>query len=94
MIYDKVNYTINENWIDIKKVNTFFKEKHEQIRFTEIRKVVVRQAFYEKDKNIGTIMIYTGKSDDVGNKIYSKLIGIKNYNEIANLIEKKANLMN
>ncbi len=94
MVYDKISYRISNSLIEIKKFNTFFQEKHEKIGYDTIKEVIARQAFYEKDKKVGTVMLYTGRTDDDGNKIYYKLIGIKNYNEIANLIEKKAGLIN
>ncbi len=94
LICGKIRYRISDRLIEVRKYNILFKEEFEKIGYAAIREVTVRQAFYEKNKNIGTILLYTGRKDDDGNKIYYKLIGIKNYNKIANLIEKESGLIN
>ena len=92
MSFNKIKNTIAESGVAIESIYTFFREKHEHLLFSQIKEVKVRQAFFEKDKNIITVLIYTGKTDGGGNRVYSRLTGIRNYNQVAGLIEKRARL--
>lgn len=92
-VYSKIEYKLLPNGIEITESNFLLQEQFKYIKFYEIQEVIVRIAFFEKYKNIGTIMIYTGEKDNDSNRIYHRLIGIQNPNEIANLIERNANLV-
>lgn len=89
IIHDKIYYIIDSSGVHIKKVSFLFQSEMKIIRYDSIKGVIYRQAFYESGKNIGTILIDNGEESDEGDTIYSKIIGIENYKEIAKMILKK-----
>jgi len=89
LMYEKVNYILDDKGVHIRTVPYFFRPEVEFIPYHTIKEVDVRIAFYEKNRNIGTIEIHDGKYDD-GDKVYSNLAGLKKYKEIAAFIKRKA----
>jgi hypothetical protein len=92
LIHDKIYYLIDSAGIHIRKISVLFQSEMNVIRYNSIKEVIYRQAFYESGKNVGTILIDNGDTNSDGDKVYSKIIGIENYKEIAKLILDRADL--
>ncbi|TAJ12587.1 hypothetical protein DMA11_12315 [Marinilabiliaceae bacterium JC017] len=92
MIHDKIYYIVDSSGIRIKKISFLFQSEMKIVRYDSIKGVIYRQAFYESGKNIGTILIDNGEESDEGDTIYSKIIGVENYKEIAKVILRRAEL--
>jgi len=89
--HDKVCYILDNRGIHIRTAPYFFRPEIEFIPYYSITEVDVKVAFYEEDRNIGTVKIHDGTYDD-GNKIYTTLAGLKQYKDVADFIKTKANL--
>ncbi|MBS2099205.1 PH domain-containing protein [Carboxylicivirga linearis] len=92
LIHDKINYMIDSSGIHITKISVLFQSEMNVIRYNSIKEVIYRQAFYESGKNVGTILIDNGDTNSDGEKVYSRIIGVENYKEIARLILERADL--
>ena len=92
MIHDKVYYVIDSSAIHIRKISVLFQTEISVIKYSSIERVIFRQAFFEISKNIGTVLIDSGEKNSDGEKIYSEMIGINDYKEIAKLVLERANI--
>lgn len=88
---DKIYYIIDNEGVHLRNVSYFFQPGIERIGFREIREVIAVQGVFESDDDVGTVKIHKGEFND-GDKVYSRLIGINKYNEIAELLKKQAGL--
>lgn len=91
MIHDKIYYIIDNEGVHIKNVSYFFQHEIEKILFREIREVIAEQGIFEFGSNIGTVQIHKGEYYD-GDKVYSSLIGVNKYKELAELLKRQAGL--
>ena len=91
-IHKNIYYILDSEGIHIKNVSIFKQPEVISISYEFIKEVKSSQSFYENDLNIGTILIYSGKKGNEGNKVYEKIIGIEKYQETMEYIEKMIEL--
>jgi hypothetical protein len=91
IIHDEIYYIIDKEGLHLKKVSYIFQPEIERIGYREIREVITEQGIFESDLNIGTVKIHKGVYND-GEIVYSKLIGIRKYKDIAMLIRNQAGI--
>lgn len=89
IIHSKIYYIIDKEGVHIKSVSYIFQSEIEKIPFNSIKEIVTDQSVFQTDQKVGTVKIHKGEYSD-GDKLYSSLIGIDNYNEIADLLRKQA----
>ncbi|UII19113.1 hypothetical protein [Fulvivirga ligni] len=82
-ISSKIYYVLDQEGVHIKNVTVFFQEEVKTINYNSIKEVL-----YKPQDFSGTVLIYTGRKDDDGDKVYDKLIGIDNYMEVVDFIKK------
>ncbi|MBL3659008.1 YdbT family protein [Fulvivirga sediminis] len=87
-IHSKIFYILDNEGVHIKNVTTFFQEEIKAIHYNSIQEVTSKRKYYQYDSKVGTVLIYSGKTDDEGDKIYDKLIGIEKYSEVVDFISK------
>ncbi|MCU4162580.1 hypothetical protein [Carboxylicivirga caseinilyticus] len=92
ILHQGIFYIVDPNGVYIKEKSIFFQNESEFTSYTAIKEVSCRQNLFEYAKNIGSVYIDTGETDENYNTIYYKLIGIKNHRDIAKIILKRANL--
>jgi hypothetical protein len=88
---NKISYKIDSEGITLTRTTYFFQNKNDFIKYNTILEVLYRQDLYEIKKNLGTILIYTGKKNG-SQKFYSRIIGVENYKQLSKLILEKTNI--
>lgn len=90
-IHSKIFYILDKDGIHIKNITTFFQEEIKTIYYDSIEEVTFKWQDYQYDSKVGTVLIYSGKTDNDGDKVYDKLIGIEKYPEVVDFISKLIN---
>ncbi|WP_185156111.1 PH domain-containing protein [Fulvivirga kasyanovii] len=86
----KVYYILDEEGIHFKTVTPWLLSEVKSVKYAEIEEVKWTRSIFEEMYHIGTVQVYSGKEDD-GEKIYDKIIGIREFREIEEYIKGMMN---
>jgi hypothetical protein len=82
-------YTVSRNEIEIRSLKFPFDHDTDRISYSSIKTVNYRRSIFEGGQNVGTVMLDLGQTDGDGDKVYTQLIGVEKFQEVAALILKR-----